>query len=77
MLGSTDPVSQRRVTLRGGEGMRLTVLASQQPVDDDYRHRLWLLTDLREVNWQSDFELSRKDGERGRPQCTVAADVGR
>ena len=53
LLRSADPVSQSRLTLRAGEGTRAT-LATQRPINDDYEHRLWLFTDLREIDWQAD-----------------------
>lgn len=56
MLESAGLLSQARLTLCIDEvnGVTVPTLATQRPVYDDYGHRLWLFTDLREQDYQKD-----------------------
>jgi hypothetical protein len=46
---------QVHLTLCVDEAVSVPVLATQRPLNDDYGHRLWLLTDLHEREHQSDW----------------------
>jgi PAS domain-containing protein len=60
MLTEVRPRDSTSLTLaiQVGEDKALTqvpTLASQRPLNDDYRHRLWLFTNLREQRWERDW----------------------
>jgi PAS domain-containing protein len=60
MLSEARSRDQTHLTLaiQIGEGKaptHLPTLASQRPLNDDYRHRLWLFTNLREQRWERDW----------------------
>ncbi len=55
LLRSTDPVAQVRLTLRAGQAVSVPTLATQRQLNDDYGHRLWLITDLREQEYQANW----------------------
>src|SRR5258708_3301439 len=49
-LESSAILSQVCVPLSIDQGVTVPVLATHRPLEDDYGHRLWLFTDLRERN---------------------------
>jgi PAS domain S-box-containing protein len=55
MLGSSEPVVQAHLALRAGELTR-SILATQRSIGDDFGHRLWLFTDLREIDRKAEEE---------------------
>jgi PAS domain S-box-containing protein len=54
LLNSMNPTAQAPLELRVAGAVTVRTLASQRQVNDDYGHRLWLFTDLRELASQSD-----------------------
>ena len=48
-------VERRRITLNVSRSASTAVLASQLPIYDDYGHRLWLITDPSEMDWERDW----------------------
>jgi PAS domain-containing protein len=55
MLRSNDALAQVRLTLCANEHVVVPTLATQRQICDDYGHRLWLFTDLREQEHQSSW----------------------
>jgi PAS domain S-box-containing protein len=55
MLKDSTVRSKDRLILRVSGNVTVPTLASQCPVDDDYGHRLWMFTDLREQQVQKDW----------------------
>jgi hypothetical protein len=55
LLGSTDPVAQVRLKLCIDQAVYIPTLATQRPLNDDYGYSLWLFTDLREQEQQSNL----------------------
>ncbi|RVH09636.1 PAS domain-containing protein [Sinorhizobium meliloti] len=54
-LRSTNPCDRLSLALLAPGGGGIPTLATQRPLGDDYGHRLWLFTDLREQLWQRDW----------------------
>jgi PAS domain S-box-containing protein len=55
LLRSTSLLAQGRVTLSLGEAVFVPTLATRIAINDDYRHQLFLFTDLRELEQQSNW----------------------
>jgi hypothetical protein len=55
LLRSTNPLAQVRLALCASETVRVPTLATQRQINDDFGHRLWLFTDLREQEQQSNW----------------------
>jgi PAS domain S-box-containing protein len=55
LLGSTEPFAQVRLKLCVDQAVYIPTLATQRPLNDDYGHCLWLFTDLREQEQQSNL----------------------
>jgi PAS domain-containing protein len=49
-----DPV---KLMLQIAEDVRFPILARQQRLNDDYCHRMWLFTNLREQQWERDWRF--------------------
>jgi len=55
LLKSTEPVTKARLKLLISKDVTVPTLATQSQLNDDYGHRLWLFTDLRELEQQSNW----------------------
>ena len=56
MLQDPRPREPSSVSLRlPGTDVRIPTLASQRSLNDDYEHRMWLFTNLREQRWERDW----------------------
>jgi PAS domain-containing protein len=53
-LVAGDTIEPTRVTLSPQSGVRIPTLAFQQPLNDDYGHRLWLFSNLLGQQWERD-----------------------
>ena len=55
-LGTGAPCDQRHLVLRrSGEGADIPTLGTQRPLNDDYGHRMWLFSNLKEQRWARDW----------------------
>lgn len=54
LLVGDETIEPTRIVLSPGDGIRIPTLAFQQPLNDDYGHRLWLFSNLLEQQWERD-----------------------
>ena len=52
--GEVEAQEPTRVTLSPAADVRIPTQASQQPLHDDYGHRMWLFTNLADQQWEVD-----------------------
>lgn len=55
ILRDTKPREPTHVVLQLTGDVRVPTLATQRPLHDDYGHRMWLFTNLRERQWERDW----------------------
>jgi PAS domain-containing protein len=60
ILADGDAYEPTHVVLSPADGVRIPTLACQQPLHDDYGHRLWLFSNLREQRWERDRRYLEK-----------------
>lgn len=60
ILEESTRTSERHVALRTMHGRKLPVIVSLRRPSDEYDHKIWLMTDTSQKNWNHDFRYMRQ-----------------